>query len=183
MNTSPVRPADSERLIERLVERHGSVLLGYLVRLTGDRQRAEDIYQETLIRAWKHPDACRACLEAGPGWLITVARNVSIDQLRAAAARPATVADESGLARIPDPDNQVNKMLLAREVRAAVGALSAAHREVVLLMYMQDMSAAQIAERLGLPVGTVKSRSYYALRALRDALAARGLDHTLAATA
>jgi RNA polymerase sigma-70 factor (ECF subfamily) len=72
---------------------------------------------------------------------------------------------------------------MAREVRAAVGALSAAHREVVLLMYMKDMSAAQIAERLGLPVGTVKSRSYYALRALRDALAARGLDHTLAASA
>lgn len=177
-------PVTSDQSIARLVHRHGAVLFGYLLRLTcGDRQRAEDIYQETLIRAWKHPE-CR--VEGGTSsrqWLFTVARRVSIDQLRAAVVRPVPVSDERHLAAVPDPVDQIDRLLLAREVRAAVMTLSPAHRQVLKEMYFEDRSASEVAVRLGIPAGTVKSRTYYALRALKDALAERGMDRCLVQSA
>jgi RNA polymerase sigma-70 factor (ECF subfamily) len=79
-----------------------------------------------------------------------------------------------------DPADPVDRMLLAAEVRAAMATLSAAHQEVIREMYFQDRPAAEVAERLGLPEGTVKSRTYYALRALKDAMQRRGLDYAMA---
>lgn len=179
-----LRPAGADQTIAWLVGRHGTALFRFLLRLTnGDRERSEDIYQETLLRAWRHPECCQESAWSSRQWLFTVARRVSIDQLRAAAVRPAAVSDERHLAVAPDPVDEIGRMLLAGEVRAAVGTLSAPHREVLREIYFEDRPAAQVAERLGLPVGTVKSRTYYALRALRDALAQRGLDCCLAAGA
>jgi RNA polymerase sigma-70 factor (ECF subfamily) len=174
-------PTASDEAIAQLVSWHGAALLRFLLRLTkGDRGRSEDIYQETLLRAWKHPD----CYREGPGssrqWLFTVARRVSIDQLRATAARPALVHDERQLAVAPDSVNHIDRMLLAGEVRAAVATLSAAHQQVLQEIYFQDRPLTEVAERLDLPVGTVKSRTYYALRALKAALVERGLDNFLA---
>jgi RNA polymerase sigma-70 factor, ECF subfamily len=165
----------------QLVEMHGAGLLRFLLRLThGDRERSEDIYQETLLRAWKHPE----CYEQGAWlsrkWLFTVARRISIDQLRATAVRPALVNGERQLDVAVDPVDHIDRMLLAAEVQAAMATLSAAHQEVIREMYLQDRPAAEVAARLGLPEGTVKSRTYYALRALKDALAQRGLDYGLA---
>ncbi len=176
-----LRLAGSAPLIERLVARHGRALSWFLIQLTnGDRHRAEDIYQETLLRAWRHPEDCQRCISAGPQWLITIARRVSIDQLRAAAIRPALISDERHLGAAADPVDQVGRVLLAAEVRTAIAALSAPHQEVLRQVYLEDRALAEVAARLGVPVGTVKSRTYYALRALKDTLAARGLDHSLA---
>ncbi len=173
-----LRPGGTDESIASVVHQHGAALSGFLHRLArGDHQRAEDIYQETLIRAWKHPECRQEGVATNRGWLFTVARRISIDQLRAAAVRPAEAGGEH-LAAVPDPVDQIDRLLVAGEVRAAVRTLSPHHREVLREMYFEDRPAAEVAERLGVPVGTVKSRTYYALRALKDALAERGLSHT-----
>jgi RNA polymerase sigma-70 factor, ECF subfamily len=173
-----------DQTMERMVDMHGAALLRFLNRLTnGDRERAEDIYQETLLRAWKHPECCEQGLQSSRKWLFTVARRISIDQLRSAAVRPVLVSHDRHLDVAPEPVNQIDRMLLAAEVRAAVATLSLPYQEILREMYFQDRPAAQIAERLGLPEGTVRSRTYYALRALKSALARRGLDDSLAISA
>jgi RNA polymerase sigma-70 factor, ECF subfamily len=164
----------------QLVDLHGAALRRFLLRLThGDRERSEDIYQETMLRAWKHPECYRQGAWQSRRWLLTVAQRISIDQLRAAAVRPALVSDERQLDVAREPVDYVDQVLLAAEVRAAMATLSVAHQEVIREMYLQDRPAAEVAERLGLPEGTVKSRTYYALRALKDAMQRRGLDYAM----
>jgi RNA polymerase sigma-70 factor, ECF subfamily len=150
---------DADEAMALLVRRHGAVLFSYLLRLTrGDRQRAEDIYQETLIRAWQHPECYEKSEWQEKGgsssrqWLITVARRVSIDQLRAAGRRPMATGDERHLAAVPDPVDQINRLLLAREVRSATATLSPSHREVLAEIYLEDRPLAEVAQRLGIPL-------------------------------
>jgi RNA polymerase sigma-70 factor (ECF subfamily) len=168
-----------EQMFAQLVKMHGAALLSFLLWLThGNPERSEDIYQETLLRAWKHPECYQHGAQSSRKWLLTVAQRISIDQLRAAAVRPALVNDPRQLDVISDPVDHFDRLLLNAEIRAAMATLSAAHREVLREMYLQDRPAAQIAERLGLPEGTVRSRAYYALRALKDGLTP-ALDHEL----
>jgi RNA polymerase sigma-70 factor, ECF subfamily len=174
--STPARIPD--QTMEQLVDLHGEALLRFLRRLTkGDQERSADIYQETLLRAWRHPECCEQGVTLCRRWLFTVARRISIDQLRAASARPRLVNAERSLDIAADPVDHIDQMLLASEVRAALATLSAAHQEMLREMYFEGRPAAQIAERLGVPDGTVKSRTYYALRALKAALAQRGLEN------
>jgi RNA polymerase sigma-70 factor (ECF subfamily) len=151
---------------------HGSPLLGYALRLTGgDRQHAEDIVQETLLRAWRHPEA----LTGRPvrPWLFTVARNLVVDAHRARQARPAEAGD-SALATMPAVDD-IDRALESWTVVEAMADLSTQHRAVIIETYYRGCSVAEAATILGIPAGTVKSRTYYALRALKLALEERGL--------
>jgi RNA polymerase sigma-70 factor (ECF subfamily) len=151
---------------------HGGPLLGYALRLTGgDRQHAEDIVQETLLRAWRHPEA----LTGRPvrPWLFTVARNLIVDAHRARLSRPAEAGD-SLLAAMPAADD-IDRALESWTVAEAMADLSPAHRAVIIETYYRGCSVAEAAAMLGIPPGTVKSRTYYALRALKLALEERGL--------
>ncbi|MCW2886869.1 MAG: polymerase sigma-70 factor, subfamily [Streptosporangiaceae bacterium] len=151
---------------------HGGPLLGYALRLTGgDRQQAEDIVQETLLRAWRHPEA----LTGRPvrPWLFTVARNLVVDAHRARQARPAEAGDSS-LAAMPAADD-IDRALESWTVAEAMADLSPQHRAVIIETYYRGCSVAEAAAMLGIPPGTVKSRTYYALRALKLALEERGL--------
>ena len=164
-----------ERLLRTLFEEHASALLSFSLRLThGDRHRAEDIVQETLLRAWRHPDALAQ--ERGPlrPWLFTVARRIAIDAHRARAARPPEVSDD-GLAAVPTLDDQFENALESWLVADALAGLSATHREVLVETYFRDRSVSEAAHELGVPEGTVKSRTHYALQALRIALQERGV--------
>ncbi|MEV7427398.1 MULTISPECIES: sigma-70 family RNA polymerase sigma factor [unclassified Streptomyces] len=159
-----------ERALSDLQRRHGPALLNFLLGLTyGDRQRAEDLVQETLVRAWLHPEAFDGPFESMRPWLFTVARRLAIDARRSRLARPPEVGD-AGLAATPDPEDRTESAVAALDVRRAVRTLSAEHRAVLVQLYFRGLSVNEAAAVLGIPPGTVKSRSYYALRALGRAL-------------
>ncbi|HWM06135.1 MAG TPA: sigma-70 family RNA polymerase sigma factor [Actinophytocola sp.] len=147
----------------------GGALFGHVLRLTGnDRQWAEDVVQETLVRAWRNADR----LDREPGmlraWLYTVARRIVIDGRRSHSARPREV-DVAPLALVPVPDRSeqaLSKMVVAD----ALQGLRAEHREALEETYLRDRTVNEAAHVLGVPPGTVKSRVFYALRALRRVL-------------
>lgn len=155
-----------------LYAEHAGPLLRYALRMTnGDRQRAEDIVQETLLRAWMHPEAISE-RPARP-WLFAVARNLAVDAHRARRARPPEVA-EGALEVLPVPD-EADRVLESWAVADALSALRPEHRQVLVETYYLGRSVAEAALVLGIPAGTVKSRTFYALRALKLALEERGL--------
>jgi RNA polymerase sigma-70 factor, ECF subfamily len=157
-----------------LYDEHVGALLSYAVRLSsGDRQRAEDIVQETFLRAWRHPEALAEERGSVRPWLFTIARNLAVDAHRARRARPPEVSDEA-LAVVPAAD-ELDRALEAWQVADALAALSPDHRAVLVETYYRGRSVAEAAAVLGVPAGTVKSRSYYALRALRLTLQERGV--------
>ena len=162
-----------EALVRALYAEHAGPLLAYALRLTHDRARAEDVVQETLLRAWRHPQALAAARGSQRPWLFTVARNVVVDQHRARRARPAEVSSEA-LAGVPAAD-ELDRALQAWQIADALAALSPEHRAVLIETYYRGLSVAEAAAALGVPVGTVKSRTFYALRALRLALEERGV--------
>jgi RNA polymerase sigma-70 factor, ECF subfamily len=164
--------ATDEALVRGLYAEHGAPLLRYAMHLANnDRQRAEDIVQETMLRAWLHPDAI-ADRPARP-WLFAVARNLAVDAYRARQARPHEVG-EGALELVPAPD-EADRALESWAVADALKALRPEHRSVLLETYYRGKSVAEAATVLGIPAGTVKSRTFYALRALKLALEERGL--------
>jgi len=166
------RISSDEELIRALYAEHAAPLLRYAVHLmSGDRQRAEDIVQETLLRAWQHPEAI-AGRPARP-WLFAVARNLAIDSYRARKARPHEVG-EGALEVVHAPD-EAERALESWAVADALSSLRPEHKRVLLETYYRGKSVAEAAATLGVPAGTVKSRTFYALRALRLALEERGL--------
>jgi RNA polymerase sigma-70 factor (ECF subfamily) len=166
----PVAATEDE--LRGLYDAHAGPLLGYVQGLLGDdRAQAEDIVQETLVRAWRVGE--RLDRRHARQWLYTVARNLAIDRYRARRARPPQV-DDAPLRELPAPD-ELDQALLAWQVTDALRALKPAHRQVLVEVYYRDCSVAQAAVALGIPEGTVKSRTYFALRALRRALEDRGV--------
>ncbi|HEX3493036.1 MAG TPA: sigma-70 family RNA polymerase sigma factor [Streptosporangiaceae bacterium] len=167
----PRGPASDEELVRALYTEHAGPLLRYALHLmSGDRQRAEDIVQETLLRAWLHPEAI-ADRPARP-WLFAVARNLAVDAFRARRARPHEVG-EGALDLMPAPD-EAERALESWAVADAVRSLRPEHRGVLLETYYRGKSVAEASAVLGIPAGTVKSRTFYALRALKLALEERG---------
>jgi len=166
---------DDVALMRQLHDEHADVLWRYCLRLvSNDRVRAEDVVQETLMRAWRH----RAVLESPPAavraWLFTVARNIVIDEWRSHRAQK-----ETPFAEVPEPGTQgdeSDQLLLSWVVAEALTHLSADHRAVLLECYYGGRPVADAARRLGVPEGTVKSRTHYALRALKLALEEMGVS-------
>ncbi|MFD3518515.1 sigma-70 family RNA polymerase sigma factor [Streptomyces sp. NPDC058657] len=166
----PLAPRTDEHALAALQQEHGTALLGFLLGLThGDRQRAEDLVQETLVRAWQHPEALTSDHDSMRPWLFTVGRRLAIDARRARKARPNEVGAEV-LAQSAAPDDLAERSATELDVREAVRALRTEHREVLVQVYFRGRSVAEASTELGIPEGTVKSRTYYALRALRGVL-------------
>lgn len=161
-------PAQGEELIRQIYVEHGRALLAYATRLTGDAAAAEDVVQETLVRAWKHGEALSDGSRSVRGWLLTVARNIVTDRARARRARPTEVAENP--ATPPMERDHSDGVVDTMVVLDGLGTLSAEHRRVLIEVYYRGRTTAEAAEVLGVPAGTVKSRTYYALRALRSAL-------------
>ncbi len=166
--------ASHAELMQALHDEHAAALWAYCVRLVGDdRARAQDVVQETLLRAWRHP----AMLDRSPdhlrAWLFTIARNLVIDEWRARRThREYVTADPPERAT---GDDEVDRLLQSWMVAEAVSRLSVEHRAVLLECYYRGRTVAEAAHRLGVPEGTVKSRTHYALKALRLALEEMGV--------
>ncbi|MEV4813108.1 sigma-70 family RNA polymerase sigma factor [Micromonospora avicenniae] len=149
---------------------HARAVLRLLLLLThGQRQTAEDLLQETMLRAWRHLDSVPAEPEAARRWLLTVARRLVIDGARLRRGRPVEV-HLVDMTWIPAGDDTTNSALASYAMRHALGRLSPAQRSLLSEVYLVGRSAEEVAGRLGLPIGTVKSRTHYALRALRSGL-------------
>jgi len=168
---------DSQRddaLMRSLYEQYAGSLLAFTLGLTGgDRQRAEDVVQETLVRAWRNADRLQS---SGRGslrpWLVTVARRIAIDKHRGASARPVETHDPEVDVAVPDETERLVQVLTLTD---ALRALSRPHREILVETYFRGCTVAEAAQALDLPLGTAKSRVFYALRALREALDERGV--------
>ncbi len=167
-------PESPSALMRQLHEQHAGALWAYCLRLTGnDRARAEDVVQETLLRAWRNASVLDESQGSVRSWLFTVARNIVIDDWRTRRSQ-----SELSVAEVPDvgeSGDRTDQMLLSWVVADAVTALSPQHRAVLMECYYRGRSVAEAARRLGVPEGTVKSRTHYALRALRMALEEMGV--------
>lgn len=164
---------EDEALLRALLDEHGRALLGYATRLTGDRALAEDVVQETLLRAWRHAGSLDPARGSLRPWLFTVARHVVVDLIRARGARPPEVGGDV-LAAVAVGDD-IDRAVETWTVAAALDALTPEHRAVLIETYYRGSSVAQAAQRLGIPPGTVKSRAFYALRELRLRLQEKGV--------
>jgi RNA polymerase sigma-70 factor (ECF subfamily) len=159
-----VRTGDAE-LMRALHDEHAAALWSYTVGLTGgDRARAQDVVQETMLRAWRNPDVLRQTRGSVRGWLYTVARHIVIDEWRTARARSEVVT--AAPPERPHGD-ETEAVVNRRIVVDALRRLTPEHREVLVECYLRGSSIAEAAQRLGIAQGTVKSRTHYALRALR----------------
>jgi RNA polymerase sigma-70 factor (ECF subfamily) len=157
-----------EVLIRQLYHQHGGALLAFATRLMGDRALGEDVVQETLIRAWRNPGALTDDKGSVRGYLFTITRNIAVDRHRARQARPAEVAETAGTT--PVAHDHADQVVDSMVVLGAMEKLSDEHQQVLKAIYFQGRTVDEAAESLGVPAGTVKSRSYYALRRLREAI-------------
>ncbi|WP_433545266.1 sigma-70 family RNA polymerase sigma factor [Streptomyces sp. CA-294286] len=170
----PVAPdADADAFVRDIYEQYGSLLVRYAARLLdGDWHKAEDILQETAARAWKNARYLRPRGEQIRPWLYTVARNLVIDHLRTRQIRPLELMPVEDLDASWD---STESTLTAYALLRALRELTEQQRTVIRLMYYLECSVAQAAEHLGVPPGTVKSRAFYAVRALRRELEKQGV--------
>ncbi|MFI9724349.1 sigma-70 family RNA polymerase sigma factor [Streptomyces sp. NPDC052396] len=168
------RTGPDEELMRALYEEHAAALLAFVSRLVaGDRQRAEDVVQETLLRAWRNADRLRGATGSVRPWLVTVARRIVIDNHRSRQARPREV-DPAPLEQIPAED-EIDRALRLMTISDALDDLSQAHREALIETYFRGRTVSEAAEVLGVPAGTVRSRVFYALRSMRLSLQERGV--------
>lgn len=165
-------PREDALRLEALYDAHAAPVWRYVVHLTGDPAGADDIVQETLLRAWRSPRILAQDPATTRSWLFTVARHLVIDDVRSARRRR-----EIDVAEVPDiPSADATDALFdAMLIEEALAALTVDHRAVVVRAYYAGLSVAEMARELEIPEGTVKSRLHYGLRALRLALQERGV--------
>ena len=152
--------------LRELYRRYAGELFGFACNSLGDRELAEEVVQDVFARLWRHAGEYDRRKASVRTWLYSIARNRIVDARRRAAVRPVSVSaqvDEEVWALDPDFERAV----LRWQVAAALARLSPEHRQVIRLAHWGGLSLREIAERSGVPVGTVKSRVYYALRSLR----------------
>lgn len=166
-------PDEDARLLRELHDQHAQAVWRYVVHLTGDRAMADDVVQETLLRAWRRPAVLDQSQQSARAWLFTVARNIVIDDKRSAHSQHEFGTDT--LPERPTSDDGADAVLDAWLVSDALAELSDEHRAVIVHAYYGGRSIAEISRELEIPEGTVKSRLHYGLRAMRLSLQERGV--------
>jgi RNA polymerase sigma-70 factor (ECF subfamily) len=183
----------SEAALGQLYDRHVDAVHAAALRLLGDRQAAEDVVQETFLSLWNRAERFDPAIGSLAAWLFTIARNRAVDRLRAAGRRPTLVslpavdasdtpdagaferlANERGIVAgaplVADPAAELDASETRAAIRGALADLPDPERRAIVLAYGDGLSQSEIAERLGWPLGTVKTRTRRALARLREAL-------------
>ncbi len=181
-----VRMATDAQLIERLrtdatgealrelYRAYSGELFGFSLNALGERGAAEELVQEVFTRAWRHAERYDPDRASVRTWLYQIARHAIIDARRRAAVRPGLPLHEPGPGSEPLGES-VEQAMLGWQVAMALERLSPDHRQMIRLAHVQGLTMREIAEHTDLPVGTVKSRTWYALRALRLVLEEMGI--------
>ena len=160
-----------ERDVREAYAAHAPELYGFAVRSLGDSGLAEEAVQETFLRAWRAGERFDPQIGSLRTWLFAILRNVVIDLGRARAARPGLA--EKGIEPSVEPFDEA---LLSWQIEEAMRRIGEQHRRVLVETYYRGRPYAEVAEELGVPEGTVKSRVYYGLRALRVVLEEMGYE-------
>jgi len=152
---------------------YGGELYGFALNALGDRGAAEEIVQEVFLRAWRHAASYDPGRAAVRTWLYQITRHAVIDARRRASARPGLPLHEPpGEA---EGGASLEQAMLGWQVAAALERLSPEHRQMIRMAQFRGLTMREIAEHTGLPLGTVKSRTWYALRSLRLVLEEMGV--------
>ena len=162
------RPLTSDDGVRAVYAAHGPELYRFALRSLGDRGLAEEAVQETFVRAWQAANRFDDALGSLRTWLFAIVRNVVIDLSRARSVRPSLAAD--GTSNEIVLDDEVERVIVAWQVEEALQKLSGEHREALVEVHYKAKPYQDVARDLGVPVGTIKSRVYYALKAMRLAL-------------
>ncbi len=164
-----VATGDRGEPMRQLYQRHAARVYRLGVQLLGDRGLAEELVQETFVGLWRNSSRFDPDRGSAATFISAIARRLAIDLWRRPSSRPLQ------LDATPPDDDQVDRLLIRLDVRDALDSLSDAHREVLELSYHERLKQTEIAARLGIPLGTVKTRCFHALRALKAALDERGI--------
>jgi RNA polymerase sigma-70 factor (ECF subfamily) len=163
------RAADGDRTaFEQLYQRYSRPVFGLALRRLGDRGRAEDAVQETFASIWRSAGTYRPDRGPGAPWLYAVARNAIVDRARSRTEIPAEIPDEA--AAEPGPGDLAEQSWVSWRVHRALEELNDREREVISLAYWSGLSQSEVAEFLGIPLGTVKTRTRAALARLAEIL-------------
>jgi len=165
-------PLDEAERLTALYDAHAGPVWRYVVHLTGDRAGADDIVQETLLRAWRSPRILEQETSTTRSWMFTVARHLVIDEARSARKRHEFAAPDAPERVVDDATDALFEAILIED---ALAALTHDHRVVIMRAYFGGCTVAEIAAELDVPEGTVKSRLHYGIRSLRLALQEKGV--------
>jgi RNA polymerase sigma-70 factor (ECF subfamily) len=168
-----LRSDETGEAMRALYRLYGGELYGFALNALSDRGAAEEIVQEVFLRAWRHAgqyDPARAGVRT---WLYQITRHAIIDARRRAAVRPALAQHEP--AGEAEAAGSLEQAMLGWQVAAALERLTPEHRQMIRMAQFRGLTMREIAEHTGLPLGTVKSRTWYALRSLRLVLEEMGV--------
>ena len=165
-------PLDAQ-VVSEIYREHGPALRRFVMRVSNDKDAAEDILQETVLKVWQTAPRITGSLRS---CLFATARNVLIDRHRRASVRiaPSSLGDTDPVSS--SDSGRIDELLDRVLMEEALLHLSEEHRQVVLQLHYAGSTVAQAAAYLGVPEGTVKSRAYYAVRALRSVLEEMGIE-------
>lgn len=165
-------PLDAQ-VVSEIYREHGPALRRFVMRVSNDKDAAEDILQETVLKVWQTAPRITGSLRS---YLFATARNVLIDRHRRASVRiaPSSLSDTDPISS--SDSGRIDELLDRVLMEEALLHLSEEHRQVVLQLHYAGSTVAQAAAYLGVPEGTVKSRAYYAVRALRSVLEEMGIE-------
>ncbi|MDP2959463.1 MAG: sigma-70 family RNA polymerase sigma factor [Longimicrobiales bacterium] len=163
-----------ERAFGLLVQKYGRAAYAVAYSVTGRHEEAEDAAQESFLVALQRLEECRSP-ERFAGWLMTIVRNRSRNLVRRESLRETDPVPLSASTRLPTPDRDTERLELQAVLRSALDKLPEVQREIVLLHDLEGWKHREIADRLGIPSGTVRSHLHFARRALRDTLGAHAV--------
>lgn len=163
-----VARSGDERALSELYDRYAGLIYGVGVRYLGDRALAEDLVQDVFTAVWRNASSFDPARASFATWVYRITRNRATDLIRRRRARVRTVGGDSPLE--PGEEDETAQLSRSFDVASALSQLSPVHREILTLAYFEGLTQSEISRRTNTPLGTVKSRTTAALRALRESM-------------